>query len=396
MVDIAILYDRSESDELGIRLTAKNIGIELGYVPFHKVAFGFDEKGYTLTSVGRDYTNTLKDARVVLNRGQSKNRRIFAAAILESIGKSVVNPLNVELTCQSKIRSLLLFAAKGINIPKTVYVPCNVWEKSDTREPIDNAESISALTERQLGSTMVIKPDAGTHGRSVTLARGHEGIVEALHGVESGITNPVGVVAQELIDKWFYDLRIIVSKEAGKAPYCHPIALVRGGFREFRTNTFLGNMVFHAELPVGVRRDAELCGSTLAGDSPAWLIALDAMPRIGANKTADDHEVKTHLKSLETPFAEVTKAKMDHNKKTQFENYSLSVEKAYLAYKETEAYCLIQEAIQKSLDVAEDRVVFHEGNSCPEFWEQTRIIAGINVAEPLLRCAMSLLDRYSS
>jgi hypothetical protein len=36
-------------------------------------------------------------------------------------------------------------------------------------------------------------------------------------------------------------------------------------------------------------------------------------------------------------------------------------------------------------------VVFHEANSCPEFWEHTRLIAGINVAVPLLKGAQSLI-----
>ena len=30
------------------------------------------------------------------------------------------------------------------------------------------------------------------------------------------------------------------------------------------------------------------------------------------------------------------------------------------------------------------RIVFHEANSCPEFWEQTRTITGMNIAVPLV------------
>lgn len=393
MADIAIIYDRSESDELGIRLTAERMGIELGYLPFHKVAFGFGNDGYELRSSGKDYTEALKETRVVLNRGQSKNRRVFASTIMESLGKQVVNPLEVELACQSKIRSLLAFMVHGINIPKTVYVPCNVMEEKGEGGSLDNAESISELIEGQLGSEVVVKPDAGTHGRSVALARGHRELVETLRSIEPGITNPAGVVAQELIPKWFYDLRIIVSKEKDRSPRCEPVALVRGGFKEFRTNTFLGNMVVHVDLPQPVRSEAERCGAALAGDSPAWLIALDAMPNIGDDKNADEAELRRRFQDLEKPFSEVTKAKADPNKKTNFEEYSRNVERAYLSYKSTEAYQFIKGVVSESLNNTADRVVFHEGNSCPEFWEQTRIIAGINVAELLLRCAVSLLDR---
>ena len=375
MADIAILYDRSESDELGIRLTAERMGIELGYLPFYKVAFGFNKDGYEFRSPGKDYTETLKGTRVVLNRGQSKNRRVFAATIMESLGKQVVNPLEVEIACQSKIRSLLAFMAHGVNIPRTVYVPCNVREEKEAGGSLDNAEAIAGLIERQLGSEVVVKPDAGTHGRSVALAKGHQELVATLHSIEPGITNPAGVVAQELVPKWFYDLRIIVSKEKGRSPRCEPIALVRGGFKEFRTNTFLGNMVVHVNLPKVVLNDAEKCGAALAGDSPAWVIALDAMPSINSNKTADDAELRKRFQDLEKPFSEVTKAKADPNKKTNFEAYSQNVERAYLSYKATEAYQFIQGVVSESLNKTANRVVFHEGNSCPEFWEQTRIIA---------------------
>jgi glutathione synthase/RimK-type ligase-like ATP-grasp enzyme len=393
MADIAILYDRSESDELGIRLTAERMGIELGYLPFYKVAFGFGKGSYKFRSSGKDYTETLKETRVVLNRGQSKNRRVFAANIMESIGKQVVNPLEVEIACQSKIRSLLTFMAHGVSIPKTVYVSCNVREEKGAGGSIDNAEAIAELIEWQLGSEVVVKPDAGTHGRSVALAKGHRELVATLRSIEPGITNPAGVVAQELIPKWFYDLRIIVSKEKGRSPHCEPVALVRGGFKEFRTNTFLGNMVVHANLPQVVLNDAKKCGTALAGDSPAWVIALDAMPSIDSKKTADDTELRKRFQDLEKPFSEVAKAKADPNKKTNFEVYSQNIERAYLSYKATEAYQFIQGVVSESLNKTADRIVFHEGNSCPEFWEQTRIIAGINVAEPLLRCAVSLLDR---
>jgi len=394
MADIAILYDRSESDELGIKLTAEQMGIELSYLPFYKVAFGFDRSGFDFRTSGKDYTRILSDTRVVLNRGQSKNRRVFASTILESLGKQVVNPLDVELVCQSKIRSLLAFMVHGVNIPKTVYVPCNVHEETGSGVSIDNAEVIRSLIEIELGCKgVVVKPDAGTHGQSVILAKDRNELVDVLHHVPLGITNPAGVVAQQLVDKWFYDLRIIVSKENGRAPICQPIALVRGGFKEFRTNTFLGNMVFHVNLPERVRRDVEKCGIALAGDSRAWLIALDAMPDIGEAKTVEEVELRRQFSALDAPFAEVTKAKADPNKKTKFEVYSRNVEKAYLAYKATEAYQFIQEVVQESLNKTADRIMFHEGNSCPEFWEQTRIIAGINVAEPLLRCAVSILDR---
>ena len=387
-----MLYDRSETDELGIRLTAEEMGISLGYLPFYKVSVGFNSHGLSYRSLGRDYTEALRDTRVVLNRTQSKGRRLYAATIIEAAGKQVLNPLHVEATCQSKVRTLLALIGNGIRIPKTVYVPCNARDDSEMGS-IDNTEAVCRLIEQQLGSgELVVKPDAGTHGSGVSLASNHGDLTRFVRGVEASITNPSGVVAQELVPKWFYDLRILVFKKHGQGAYCPETSLVRAGFKDFRTNTFLGNTVFRARLPSPVRRDSVRSGEIIAGPSDAWAVALDAMPYIGDDRVADDDDLITSFAALEEPFSLVKKVKAYPNKKTEFRAYSKAIEDAYTDYMSTEAYGFIQGVIQESLDRARDKVMFHEGNSCPEFWEQTRVVGGINVAEHMLRCAESMLD----
>ena len=131
----------------------------------------------------------------------------------------------------------------------------------DGRE-IHNEEDIADLLENELVNNIVVKPDAGTHGKSVKLAKEREELVKILREVEPSIINPVGVLAQNLVQKWFYDLRIIVTKEAGKKPYCYPTALARAGFKDFRTNTFLGNMVIGVTLPQHIRDVSARCRSS--------------------------------------------------------------------------------------------------------------------------------------
>ena len=387
-----MLYDRSETDELGIKLTAEKMGIEIGYLPFHKVSVCFDSGGLTYRSLGKNYTEVLGETEVVLNRTQSKSRRLYATTILEAAGKRVLNPICVEEMCQSKVRTLLALIGKGVNIPRTVYVPCNAHEETNSGT-IDNTETICQLIEQQLETDrLVVKPDAGTHGSGVSLSLNHEDLANIVKNIEPSITNPSGVVAQELVPKWFYDLRIIVSKQRERKAHCPENALVRAGFKEFRTNTFLGNMVFKVRLPEATRRDAERTSEILSGSSDAWVIALDAMPYIGEDKVADEGELLKCFNDLEEPFRLVKEVKAYPNKKTEFTAYSTAIEYAYNEYMSTEAYEFIQNVIQESLDRTSDRVMFHEGNSCPEFWEQTRVVAGINVAEHLLKCALSLID----
>jgi glutathione synthase/RimK-type ligase-like ATP-grasp enzyme len=271
MTEMAMLYDRSETDELGIRMTAEEMGVDLGFIPFHKVAFRFDTNGFDLRSLGKNFTEQLKDVRVVLNRTQSKSRRLYAANIFDVLGTDLINPLSVELTCQSKVRTLLSFARNGILVPKTVYVPSNVVEQLGGNTTQDYSAVISKMIHDSFDSEkVVLKPDAGTHGRGVGLFEGLNALQRNVQSITPSIINTAGVVAQEFIPKWFYDLRILVKKEKDEPPHCHKTALARGGFAEFRTNTFLGNMVFRAKLPQSVRREAEKCGEIIANGSEAY------------------------------------------------------------------------------------------------------------------------------
>ncbi|MFH1180123.1 MAG: hypothetical protein V1710_07170, partial [Candidatus Bathyarchaeota archaeon] len=213
-----------------------------------------------------------------------------------------------------------------------------------------------------------------------------------LGAVEQGITNPSGVLGQELVEKWFYDLRIIVKKEKGGPPVCHSNALARGGFKEFRTNTFLGNMVVRARLPESVRRTAEICAEILANGVDSYVVALDAMPSINETMMQGEEEIRRSFIDLETPFKKVSSVKKMKDKKTKFEEYTDAINEAYGSYMDTDAYRHIEKVVNNTLAATAENVVFHEGNACPEFWEQTRIIAGLNLAVDFLECAESLLD----
>ena len=223
-MSIALLYERSENDEMGIKLTAEKMGINLTYIPFRKIALSIHKNGYSAKTKGKDYTNTIKDTAVVLNRAQSKNRRLFAAHTMETLGKKVINPTSTEFTCYSKLRTLMHFWAEGIPIPKTVYIPCDAYDTTKDGKEIHNEEDIADLLQNEIASEegIVIKPDAGTHGKMILLSKNREELIANIRETKPSIINPVGILAQEFIQKWFYDLRIIAYKEKGKAPVCHP------------------------------------------------------------------------------------------------------------------------------------------------------------------------------
>jgi glutathione synthase/RimK-type ligase-like ATP-grasp enzyme len=392
-MSIALLYERSENDEMGIKLTAEKLGVNLTYLPFRKIALSIHKNGYSVKTKGKDYTNIVKDIAVVLNRAQSKNRRLYAAHTLELFGKRVINPSQIEFACYSKLRTLLHFWKEGIPIPKTVYVPCDSYDTTKDGKKIRNEEDIANLLENEIDSNegIVIKPDAGTHGNKIVLSKNHEQLITNIQQTKPSITNPVGIIAQELIKKWFYDLRMIVFKEKGKAPVCHPVALARAGFKDFRTNTYLGNLVFDAKLPMHIRELAVKCGKALCKKHEAWVFALDAMINVGENKTADEAQLKAELDKATLAFKAVQKVKADETRLQDFPSWNTKLEAAFQNFMSTEPYAKIKQVIEESVVKNQKNVVFHEANSCPEFWEQTRLIAGINVAIPLIKSAQSMV-----
>jgi glutathione synthase/RimK-type ligase-like ATP-grasp enzyme len=393
-ISIALLYERSETDETGIKLTAQDMGIDLTFIPFRKIVLTISKNGFTAKTKGNNYTDKIKDVAVVLNRAQSKNRRLQAGYLMEMLGKKTINSSQIEFTCYSKLRTLLHFWKEGIPIPKTVYVPCDATDTLKDGREIHNEKDIVDLLQKEidLDQGIIVKPDAGTHGKGMMLSKNRDQLVASIQDTKPSIINPVGVTAQEAVEKWFYDLRIIAYKEKGTPVICHPVALARGGFKDFRTNTYLGNMVFDARIPDSIKDLTVKCGKALGKGSEAWVFAFDAMIDVGENKTVSDTELQSHLKKAAAEFEKVRQVKQDENRSRNFPSWNTKLEAAFQTYMSTKPYIKIKSIIETSIEKNKDKVVFHEANSCPEFWEHTRLIAGINVAVPLLKGAQSLVQ----
>ncbi|MCS7124703.1 MAG: hypothetical protein NZ932_04735 [Candidatus Bathyarchaeota archaeon] len=389
---IAILCEQLGIDEMGIQLTAEKLGVNITLIPSRKIFFLFANGNYRIGSANRDFSEITKNVSVVLNRAQSRNRRLFLGAALEALGKKVLNPLQVEYICFSKLKTLLHFWKEKINIPATVYIPCNSREKTVDGREILNANEIASLIQQALGvgKPVVLKPDAGSHGKNIKLAADQHSLLKFLCEIEPSIINPVGVLAQELIHKWFFDLRIIVAKEKGKEAHCYSRAMARTGLKDFRTNAYLGNMVFGVELPQKIREQAIKCAESIGKSCEAWVLALDAMINFGREIPVEG-EITAEFEKLTPLFAEIQKVKNEKVSKENFALWNEKLEKAFNNYACSEAYQKIKEIIEGSIKGMEDHVVFHEANSCPDFWEQTRLATGIDLAQQLLLCAESLV-----
>lgn len=390
MTDISILYERSNTDELGIRYTAEQLGIPLAFLPFHKVGVGIVDGCFTYKTLGRDMGESLDETRVIINRTQGKHRRIAAATLLEEYGKDMLNPLQVEMYCQRKIWTMMRFWRRGVKVPDTIYIPCDVHDSVLGGGIKDNSETIMKLISKELDGKVVLKSDEGTHGRGIYLATDNSSLDNALHEIKPSVINPSGVVAQRYVNKWFYDLRIVVEKHAGGAPFCHSTAMARGGLRDFRTNTFLGNMVFRVELPWEIMDEAVKCGEALGEGKKAYVIALDAMPCFSESMDEVQNQLLPAFNALEKIFEQVVEAKQ--TSLDDFSYYTEQVEDAYDTYMSSKPYSEIKSALMESLYSVRDSILFHEANACPDFWEQTRVVGGVDIAQSLLSCAQSILD----
>jgi len=393
-MSIALLYERSENDENGIKLTAQKMGVDLVFLPFRKISFSISNDGFSAKTKGKDYTKLVSDVEVVLNRAQSKNRRLQASYMMEQLGKKTLNTSLVEFVCYSKLRTLLNLWRAGLPVPKTVYVPCDATDTLKNGKEIHNERDIAELLRQELplSNGIVVKADAGTHGKMIMLAKNEEELIASIKETKPSIINPVGVLAQQVIEKWFYDLRIIVYKGKGSKTVCHPLAMARAGFKDFRTNTFLGNLVFGVRLPKSLQEMALKCGKTLGKSSDAWIFALDAMVDVKDHKTVEDGFLKGQLDKAGQAFAPVQKVKQDDLRLTDFQVWTNRLEKAFQVYANSESYQSVKSIIEDSVEKNKSALVFHESNSCPEFWENTRLTTGLNVAVPLLECAQSLID----
>ena len=109
------------------------------------------------------------------------------------------------------------------------------------------------------------------------------------------------------------------------------------------------------------------------------------------NKQVTDEYLKGELDLAGQSFLPVQKVKHDEMRLTDFQTWNGKLEKAFQAYSASKSYECIKKIIEESIEKNKSALVFHESNSCPEFWENTRLATGLNVAIPLLKAAQSLI-----
>ncbi len=384
-MQVGLIYDYRDEDSFEIELAAQRRGIEITPIQFSNMTI-------PLTDIP-ELRRRFNGLRVATNRCTVKARREYAAMLLQTLNIPVINPFQVERVVNSKRDTVLVLAEKGVETPKTLFFPENVTERAKTK-----VTQIADAIEAELGYPVILKPDRGSEGRKVTRADDRRELEAGIARIRRGTANPLGIIAQEFFRKSF-DLRVVVSKEAGKEPrYLGTLVRVAPKRGEFRTNTSLGGYPLSIDLPSRVRGNALRVVDAInekaleEGLRPSWssfILGIDMMPKVGQE---DDEEIRNLSQPLGQCLDEIREIKQEPSyvsKQEMFEDRRKRIEDAYKQYREEEAFVDVARKIQDVVDRKTTTILPHEVNSGLDYWFNTKNMIDVNLAEIYVDCMLS-------
>jgi len=187
MIPMGLVYDRIRWEEKELIRASKEVGVPLKLIDAKKVYINLFENANVLKKVFES---------VVLQRCVSYFRGLHITAILENMEFTVINPLNVSLTCGNKLFTTLALTKAGVPTPKTVMA-------------FTPQTALNALDA--LGYPAVLKPVVGSWGRLVAQVKDRESaqaLIETREEIRSALLRIYYI--QEMVKRPPKDIRIIV------------------------------------------------------------------------------------------------------------------------------------------------------------------------------------------
>lgn len=184
---MGLVYDRIRWEEKELIRASKEAGVPLKLIDAKKVYINLFENANVLKKVFES---------VVLQRCVSYFRGLHITAILENMEFTVINPLNVSLTCGNKLFTTLALTKAGVPTPKTVMA-------------FTPQTALNALDA--LGYPAVLKPVVGSWGRLVAQVKDRESaqaLIETREEIRSALLRIYYI--QEMVKRPPKDIRIIV------------------------------------------------------------------------------------------------------------------------------------------------------------------------------------------
>ncbi len=368
------------AEEVGIMMSGERLGIEVEPVNAKTLLFNIEFNG---------------ECEAYINRCKSANRRLKLAELFDELSTSIINPYPVEKTCNDKSLTTLFFNKNNIPTPKTCFVPYNSFI-DESGNPIFRKDEVFEVANQiidYLSFPIVVKPVLGSWGKRVRLINSKDKLVEELINNLATLDNSTGIYVQEYVPKAF-DVRSHVVVKNGVSMCVASMARVSPNDERFVTNTAQGGLTVGIDMPHRLKELCSKIADVVAKGQGAALIALDIMPVM---EDPDEREeiYKLH-RTLYPDFEEVWRVK-----KAYFQNVALTRErvaaaeehlkKAYIEFKARKAYSEMKEAVENYME--EKTILSTEVNSNPDFWFNIRNVAGVDMAEHYIDCAVSIVGR---
>ena len=213
---LAILYERIRWEEKAIIEESRKIGLNLEPINIYEVKF----------EVHLDSNHLEHD--VYLQRTISYFKGLYSTALLEHLGKKVVNSFETSLICGNKLLTSLKLVESGIPTPRTVIA-------------FSQEEALKAVEE--LGYPAILKPIHGSWGRLVAPLKDPLSTKAILEARE--MLHPIHQIyyIQEMVKRPPRDIRsFVIGDEVAAAIY--RIAPQN----EWRTNTSRGGKAVKCEI----------------------------------------------------------------------------------------------------------------------------------------------------
>ncbi|MEM1553845.1 MAG: hypothetical protein QXS51_00920 [Thermoproteota archaeon] len=371
----ALFYDNMTCDEMGIILTAEEMGIRLEKIDFSTYINVLGE--------GNDYSP-------VINRCQSKSRRERTSFLIEEQGGYVINPFNVEVLCNNKIFTINKFVKSGVKTAKTAYVPFSVEKEGDKLiYRLENIEKVIRDVENLFQYPFVIKPERGSRGRNVMMITSRNHFETVLKKWVRSLDSPAGFIVQEPVNKAF-DLRIVVvSYDFNEYSYLASLARVPSSKEAFATNTALGAIPVGVDLPQ--KAVDEAIRASMAVSQGVSILGVDAIPEVDndlsekiveyAEKVAPIHN---EVKKLKEVFSNSVKLSLE-----KFVKARERMDNEFKRMINTSEYGKLKETLENILESS--TLYFIEVNSRPDFYINTRNCTGVDVSEAYVKCIEKFL-----
>jgi glutathione synthase/RimK-type ligase-like ATP-grasp enzyme len=418
---IGVATDVVTQDEILISNVLEDLGVGLEFIDLKRLPFK------TLEDLREIFFKDFK-LSVIINRATSKYIREYSTEKLERAGLKVVNPYGIEYLSNDKFRTKEVFKSYSVKTMENVLIPNFPFERGKDGKLHFNRKALEQIIEvvnKEVGFPAVLKPIAGSRGKSIMLVKDSNDLYEKCRmlqkrygekGVENEyalyqcLLNPYGVYVEEFVPHPL-DLRVIVAKKRGERPkYLGCLGRAVVSEDTIAKNTALGGIPIGVDPPESIKSLAVKCvesevdyARNIGYEVDYCLVGVDIVPR--SDEIAEREKVYRAVANI-LPFKNerIEPAKAELNKvltkflqgnlvKDKLKDAIEEVERKFNDFKSLEGYAQARSVIENYLETCVPYA--NEVNTRVDYGINTKNVACENLPFHLVDVAFSALSDVS-